>query len=196
MLLRSGNRLVIDSTSQEIFDLVAPQLIFTETEYLRGYEAVMARKNHESLFRNTMWECYGTDIKGRLACAYGYWKRIKDTLTVAGYRVVMKDLTPHPPLRRRSGRTGSGSTTTVLRPGQEEFLRKVLSQRCGRFDCPPGYGKSFLIGLAAVVLPFASNRRHRQSEYQFFVTASIRSCAGCYLRWVSSAAESGRSDGG
>ena len=37
-----------------------------------------------------------------------------------------------------------------------EFIQKILSNRWGRGDCPPGFGKSFMIGIIAALLPRAT----------------------------------------
>lgn len=149
-LLKSGNRMVVEPTTATIYDLLAPILTFTEKKLLHGYEAKKTGSHIELID----WECFGEDYKGRMACPFGFWKRIKEKLTKSGYVVAMRDLQP-PKNKDVFKPYWNRLKNFELRNGQDEFLLKILSQRCGRFDCPPGYGKSFLIGLTALLLPKA-----------------------------------------
>jgi superfamily II DNA or RNA helicase len=150
-LLKSGNRLVVNPTTTRIYDLLAPKLTFTEKRFLYGEERFFAESNIETID----WECFGEDSKGRMAFPFGFWKRVKDRLTKAGYKVVFKDLTPHPNPEAFKPHWDRLKDYD-LRHGQDQFLLKILANRCGRFDCPPGYGKSFLMGLTALLLPKAN----------------------------------------
>lgn len=155
-LLKSGNRIVVDPTTDKIWDILAPKLTFTEKKFVHGWEARQRRMNHELPFDMIDWECFGEDHKGRLATSFGFWLKIKRALAAKGYKVVVYDMTPHPkpqvfePLWDRLA-----EFDIQLRHGQPEFLSSLFSNRCGRFLCPPGYGKTFLIGVAGLLLPKA-----------------------------------------
>ncbi len=155
-LLKSGNRIVVKPTTPTIRDLLGPRLTFTEKKFAQGWEARERRINHELPFDLIDWECFGEDHRGRLSTSFGFWKLIKDTLQAKGYRVVVEDTTPHPrpqvfePLWERLQQFD-----IKLRPSQPECLAKLLSCRNGRISCPPGYGKTFLIGVMALLCPKA-----------------------------------------
>ncbi len=155
-LLKSGNRIVIDPTTPTIRDLLCPRLTFTEKKFAQGWEARQRRINHELPFDMIDWECYGEDHRGRLTTSFGFWKRIKDTLGPMGYKVRVNDMTPHPrpsvfdPIFERLEQFN-----IHLRPSQPECLAKIFSHRNGRISCPPGYGKTFLIAVMALLCPKA-----------------------------------------
>jgi superfamily II DNA or RNA helicase len=154
VLLKSGTRLAVSPTTPEIYDLLSPQLTFTNKEMLVGYEAKLAAEAGQSKVRLTDVECFDEDGKGRLITSYGFWKRIKTTLTHAGYEVRVRDLNPHPNPDVFEPRW-ERLKDFELRNGQDEFLLQLLSNPCGRFDCAPGFGKTFMIGLVALLLPKA-----------------------------------------
>jgi superfamily II DNA or RNA helicase len=137
-----------------MLDLLTSELTFTEISMARGWEAKQRRRLGKSTMDYVDHPLFVLDHKTRIACPYGFWKRIKDTLTKAGYKVKFKDLAPHPNPEIFEPRW-QNIEGIDLREGQDKFLIKVLSHRCGRFDCPPGFGKSFLIGLIGCLLPKA-----------------------------------------
>ena len=153
-LLKHGNRLLVEPTTPTILDLLTPVLTFTEVSMVRGWEAKQRRKAGRSVMDYTDHPLFVLDHKARVACPYGFWKRIKTALTEAGYGVKFKDLAPHANPEVFEPRW-SNIEGIELRAGQDTFLTKVLSHRCGRFDCPPGFGKSFLIGMVGCLLPKA-----------------------------------------
>jgi len=152
-LLKSGNRLVVSPTTSTIYEILAPALTYVEKEFLRGYQLKIAKANDEPTIVFTDVECFGEDHRGRLSCPIGLWKLIWDALKTAGYEVCMKDLKPRD--QKAFKPYWDRLKPFNLRHGQARFLVKLLANRCGRFDCPPGYGKSFLIGLVATLLPHA-----------------------------------------
>jgi len=155
-LLKSGNRLVVDPTTPRVYDTLAPLLTFQEKELLVGWERKRALENDEPVIRFTDWECFGQDHRDRLACGFGFWKRIRDALVKRGYRVVMRDLQPPPdPSIFEPQWDRLRMFDIELREDQPEFLRKLLANRCGCFDCATGFGKSYMIGLVGLLLPKA-----------------------------------------
>ena len=153
-LLKHGNRLLVEPTTPRIIDILSPELSFTEQTMARGWEAKQRRQQGKSVMDFIDHTLFVLDHKSRIACPYGFWKRIKVALTKAGYVVRFKDLAPpqRPEIFEPRWKNIEGME---LRPGQDEFLVKILSNRCGRMDCPPGYGKSFLIGMIGCLLPQA-----------------------------------------
>lgn len=149
--------MTVQPTTDEVLSLLAPELVFTETQILRGYEAKVAKRNGQKPIREVEHVCYSRDLKNRLCTSYGFVSRLSAKLKAAGYKVGIKDLDPHPKpkvLEPHWDRVFSVKGLE-LRHGQDEFLAKIASSDCGRFDCPPGYGKSFLIGLIGRLYPKA-----------------------------------------
>lgn len=154
-LIRSGNRLVVDPTTEAISSLLVNRLTFESKKFLYGYE----RKAHDGarvLVEN--WQCYQLDHAGRIATSFGYYKRLSDVLKSSGYAVKLID---EQEAHRRDvmepqwDRLYAGDSPYQLRKTQDEFLIKFFSNPCGRFDAATGYGKTFLIGLVATLIPKA-----------------------------------------
>lgn len=152
-LYKSGNILLVDPTTDRIFELLKPVLSFTETQKARGAEAYSRKKSGRSLFDRIDHTLLELDHKERIATAFGFWRLIRDTLRKHGYEVKFKDLTPVDPKKLKP--YWNNIKNYELRDNQPEFIKKVLTNRCGRFDCPPGFGKTFMIGLIASLLPKA-----------------------------------------
>ena len=94
-LLKHGNRLLVEPTTPKMLDLLTSELTFTEISMARGWEAKQRRRLGKSTMDYVDHPLFVLDHKTRIACPYGFWKRIKDTLTKAGYKVKFKDLAPH-----------------------------------------------------------------------------------------------------
>lgn len=110
----------------------------------------------------TDYECYFLDHRNRIATTLGFYHRIMKSLKHRGYTVDITDLTPHAKpqiFEPRWDRLFDPQWGITLKPGQDEFLLKFFAQvkrgLPGRVDAPPGYGKSFLIGLIGLMLPKA-----------------------------------------
>lgn len=154
-LLKHGNRLLVEPTTSQIIDILSPELTFTEKVQHVGWKAKQeAKERGKGPIELIDRPLFVLDHKSRIVCPYGFWKRIKHSLTKAGYSVKFKDLAPWPPPEVMVPHW-ENIRDYKLRPGQKEFVSKVLAHRCGRFDCPPGFGKSFLIGLICALLPKA-----------------------------------------
>jgi len=158
-LLISGNRMVVDPTTTAIRELLEPALSYTARRFLYGKDRRRAGGRKVEL---TDYHCYTFDVKLRLATSLGFYDRVRDILESSGYTVQTVNCSPPEdpsifvPMWERLADPDSGIT---LRPGQDEFLARLFSRIAaglpGRFDCPPGYGKSFLIAVAALLLPRA-----------------------------------------
>ena len=95
-LLKHGNRLLIEPTTPKILDILTSELTFTEVSMARGWEAKQRRREGKSVMDYTEHPLFVLDHKSRIACPYGFWKRIKVALGKAGYVVRFRDLAPHP----------------------------------------------------------------------------------------------------
>lgn len=152
-VIKEGNRIVVDPTTDDIHRILQPVLTFTAKRMLYGREAEIARQSgNDPPIEFTDWELFGEDHAGRIATSFGLYSRIRDSLITNGYDVSLKDLDPPDPSVFEPDFDRMFDAGVELRYGQEEFLIKLLSNPNGRFDAPPGYGKSFLIGLVGMVL--------------------------------------------
>jgi superfamily II DNA or RNA helicase len=153
-ILRSGNRIVLDPTTPRIKTLIAPELTFTEKVFLRGREAMLARKAKRPTVYEQDWECFGEDHRGRISTNFGFVPRIEKVLNDAGIDTRIKDLSPHPNPEVYKPRWDRLKGET-FRYKQEKILKLIATEDNGRVDCPPGYGKSYLIAQAARLFPKA-----------------------------------------
>lgn len=152
-LRKHGNFLVVDPTDDVIFQLLKPALSFEERKKHEGLNAKYRKQQGQSVWETIEHTLFELDHKERIATMYGFWKLLRDTLSKAGYDVKFKDHT----------KVNKSKFTPVwnniqqyeLREGQPEFIQKVLNNRCGRIDCPTGFGKSFMLGIIASLFPTA-----------------------------------------
>jgi superfamily II DNA or RNA helicase len=91
----------------------------------------------------------------RLTCPYGYRDIVEKTLKSRKHKVVFEDLKPHhdsgifePDFRHIHDRFD-------LRHRQQEVLEKLVKHERGRFSCPTGFGKSFLVSCTGLMWPKA-----------------------------------------
>ncbi len=157
-LIKSGNRIVVSPTTPAIKELLEPILSFVSIEFLYGKE----RYENHGRVRSTENECYIYDHANRLSTSVGFYDRIVAALKKAGYSVQLQylDTLRHPELfEPRWDRLYDPSWQLEFRPGQEEFLSKVAArvkqQLPSNADCPPGWGKSFLIAAIGITYPRA-----------------------------------------
>ena len=153
VLRKSGNMLQVNPTDDTIFSILKPLLSFTSSDKLRGQEFYSAKKAGRSPWRTKSYTLMELDHKERILTSYGFWSLIRDALIRSGYTVKFQDLSkPSPAIMKPYW---GNIKKYVLRDNQPEFIKKVLSNRCGRIDCPPGFGKTFMIGVIASLLPKA-----------------------------------------
>ena len=96
VILRSGNRFVVEPTTRPIMRLLAPLLSYEEVVQLQGYEYTRAKKAHKPTTYTQPWECFVFDHKGRLGTSMGFYDRVVDALYAAGYDVRQRTLYDHP----------------------------------------------------------------------------------------------------
>ena len=153
VLRKSGNMLQVNPTDDTIFSILKPLLSFTSSDKLRGQEFYSAKKAGRSPWRTKSYTLMELDHKERILTSYGFWSLIRDALIRSGYTVKFQDLSK--PSSAIMKPYWGNIKKYVLRDNQPEFIKKVLSNRCGRIDCPPGFGKTFMIGVIASLLPKA-----------------------------------------
>lgn len=155
-LLKAGNRVVVDPTTPAIQALLAPYLTFTEQKFLHGFERKVARNEGRPIFETIDWECFGHDHRGRIGTYWGFYRRIMGVLRKQGFTVAVRDLLPpKDPSIFEPQWDLLKDFGIKLKHKQDEFLFQVFSHPCGRIDCPPGFGKSFMAGVIGILLPKA-----------------------------------------
>jgi hypothetical protein len=152
--IRNGNMLVLDPPTDAIFVIAKSVLQYTIKKKHMGYDAVLRRQEGLSPIEIEHRHLFDTDYLGRVATNFGFWDRLKKAFVKHGYSVTLHEPVPY---RREIFRPCYENVARYrLRAGgQREFLQKVLSSRCGRITCPPGFGKSFMLGIVAALLPRA-----------------------------------------
>jgi superfamily II DNA or RNA helicase len=139
----------VDPSTKRVNDVLWPHLTYTAKIYQHG---------NGPNFRTEPMACFVMDHKDRISTSFGFYHRLTRALKAAGYAVVMRDITKSPaegvydPQWDRVLGPDSGFDP---RFGQDTCLLKIASRPCGRIDCPPGYGKSRLIGEVARLFPRA-----------------------------------------
>lgn len=153
VILRSGNRFVVEPTTRPIMRLLAPLLSYEEVVQLQGYEYTRAKKAHKPTTYTQPWECFVFDHKGRLGTSMGFYDRVVDALYAAGYDVRQRTLYDHPDpsvFKPRWDRVEG-----EFRYKQKDALKVFLEYENGRIDCAPAWGKGTVIRMAAQMFPRA-----------------------------------------
>jgi len=165
-LLRSGNRLVVDPTTPRVLDVLTPSLRYVEKVFARGMERIRRKRNRLPLFDETEWECYGLDVKNRLATSFGFYERITALLRANGFDPVLSwaSKVEAAEQEKRAATAYAARWDRIeemVREGfefrymQREALEAIANNPNGRIDCHTGWGKGTLIMLAAVLFPRA-----------------------------------------
>jgi superfamily II DNA or RNA helicase len=154
-LLRSGNWVTVDPCPPKVRGVLVPRLTFVEREFKQGGEKAVARKKGAPLVEEHHVECFADDHRGRVSFPFGFVGEMTRALEKKGYAVELVNLTPHPNPKVFEPHWDKVFDGDELRYKQDEFLIKVACYENGRFDCPTGYGKSFMCGKIAQMLPFA-----------------------------------------
>jgi len=155
-LIRYGNRLIVDSRDASVFDVVRRVLTCLEVKPLYGAARTKAKRESRSLMQTVVIDLYTRDVKNRLVTAFGFYRRIVSELKAKGYKPELQNLTEYP--RENAFETNWERLNNLnfdLRYRQQEALQAIERYVNGRIDCPPGWGKSFVIGCAAILFPHA-----------------------------------------
>lgn len=92
--------------------------------------------------------CYNFDQDDNLMAPFGYYRRIEQTLKAAGYHCQRVDETKPTTSDTYKSFFAKAVEGVELRYRQDEYLARLATSLCGRFDCAPGYGKTMLILMA------------------------------------------------
>jgi superfamily II DNA or RNA helicase len=149
--LKAGHRMAITPVDTELYSYIEPALSYTEKRMLYGEERRLADSHIELID----WACYAYDNQGRLCCPFGFYHKLRELLKIHKHKVVIKDLRPEKNKKVFNPDWDRVFRFAELRYGQDKFILKAAAHQCGRFSCPPGYGKSFLIALMAQAFPKA-----------------------------------------
>lgn len=152
-MYKSGNALYLEPTNAHMIEILKPKLSFIEKFTHYGESAVKRKSQNLPIYEQLEHTLLEFDHKKRIVTTFGFWKLIRDTLRAHGYEVKFKDLTPID--AKLLEPAWDNIKQYKLRDNQPEFIQKILTNRCGRFDCPPGFGKSFMIGIVASLFPKA-----------------------------------------
>lgn len=146
-LRRLGNRLVVFPIPQAIKGYLESELSYDKLILLRGIDATLARKKNLPTARTQHTNCFVYDERGRMITLYGFIKRVKRILKNCNYEFDYKDLEPHPNPDVYLPDWKALKAFKTPRHKQMLVIKKLLANHRGIINCPPGYGKSFLIKL-------------------------------------------------
>lgn len=153
LILRSGNRIVVQPTTNRIVRLLTPQLTYEEVVQLQGYAHTLAVKSHQATTFTRTWECFTFDHKNRLGTSLGFYDRIVETLYKDGYDVRERILFDHPDPTVFEPRWDR--VEGEFRYKQKKALELIAENDNGCFDCAPAYGKGTVIRMACQMYPRA-----------------------------------------
>ena len=156
-LEKYGTRLLVAGPNQSPLSAtlrarLEPRLGFTEERYLKGWERAEAQRQGRPVVEHIWHPLAGADDEGRLYTAWGFYERVVACLQKHGvpFQLIDREPPPKPEIYRLHW---DRIDQEQLRYGQKEVLQMLERESCGRVECPAGYGKSFLIALAATALP-------------------------------------------
>lgn len=156
LLRTEGNYFLVAPTTKVVRAILSRAFTYEFRQKLQGHDLATARRKKQSVIKVEYVECFDFDQRGRMVLAAGFLTRCAQTLRDAGYAVRYLDRRPS----KRELKVFDPNFENVLaqaslRHRQDEFLVKVAGNPFGRFDCAPGYGKSFMIALIAIMFPHA-----------------------------------------
>lgn len=105
-------------------------------------------------------ECCSLDHKNRLFCQAGFFDRVTNRLTQLGHKLehVIRGEEKNNPVFKVDFHAFYEMLARFdikLAPDQEIFIRKIITNRRGLLDLPTGFGKTFCVGIVALLLPRA-----------------------------------------
>jgi superfamily II DNA or RNA helicase len=151
-LLRQRNLLILDPTPPELLPKLQAALTYYEPVFLRGWQYQQAVRAGRPVRFSRPWACYTLDHRQRLVAPVGFTERLTALLAPRPVEVVDLDES-----RDASVYTPQWSQLAgfALRYKQREALEALATYPYGRISCPPGWGKSYLLGLALRLFPQA-----------------------------------------
>ncbi len=152
--LLAGNRYVLDPADPAVEALVAPALTYTARVGLKGRDYAIAQRNNRPTFFEQKRRLYGLDGRGRVAAPAGTLEAVQAELARHGLACPVVDLQPRPDVWTPDW-SAFRAFGLSFRYRQREAVDLVLKHRCGRIDCPTAFGKSWIAGILALILPKA-----------------------------------------
>lgn len=149
---RKGNRLLIPRLSRGIRRVVQEELTYNYLKFHRG----RGKQRTEVIPTECFVETSDPDkiLPNQVLTCAGYLPRLTEAFQAAGYRITLSD-NSNPRPKKADKVLWDRLDSSKCRWRQEECIRKILSSDFGRVRCPTGYGKSWIIGKLAQLLPYA-----------------------------------------
>jgi len=94
-------------------------------------------------------------VRDQLIFPFGFYEKIGRLLTTFGHKVMIADVRPRKNKQQVYTPDLAPLKKQDLRFKQDQVINMIINKHRGRVDCPPGYGKTHLIGLMALVFPKA-----------------------------------------
>lgn len=157
---RCGNVLTIyraDSMpfSAEMLDILTKELRYQHVEHVHGAAQRNPITGQRQYFKTTEYKLFRYE-HGKLIVLGGYLARLGAQLKRLGCRVMFKDTSP--PRKRPNAFNAEWANLDgriEFRARQEDCLRLISRVPCGIIKAVTGFGKTTLIGAAALLFPEA-----------------------------------------
>ena len=160
VIQRCGNVLTITSEDNmpldlDFVNLLVKDLKYQHVEHLHGQAQRNPVTGQRQFFKTTEYKLFRYE-NGKLVLPGGYLARIAARLKKLGVKAKFQDV---PPARKRPNcftpQWANLDGRIKFRPRQEECLQTIAKVPCGIIKAVTGFGKSTLIGAAALLFPEA-----------------------------------------
>ena len=156
LMLRSGAVLSIESPPPDVARIVETELFYHRIVMPKSTGRGRPKGGRVPLPVNCYQWIRDPDDKfpPKIIAGGGYARRLVRVFREKGYQVLIKDMRPHPrpeiyqPMWDRA-------SDIEWKWMQPEIIKLLTSVRYGQIAVPPGYGKTFLIGMLVDLLPYA-----------------------------------------
>lgn len=160
LIRRTGNLLELstDGTNPlpaEVDALVRQTLTYKHVKHLRGREAFNPVTREYQRVRVQDTAMYAHDGRGRLLALRGFRWRLQDLLRAHQVDFEYVDLEPAKANDVYQPDWAAVLSRVEFRERQEECLIRLATHDMGIIQAPPGFGKSFLMGLVPLLFPKA-----------------------------------------
>ena len=160
LITRCGNVLTLSRVDNMPLELpfmtaLTADLRYQHVEQITGPAQRNPITGQRQFFKTTDYKLFRYE-HGKLIVMGGYLARLGSKLKKMGCRVVMRDTSP--PLKRPKAFTPVWANLDgriSFRAKQEECLQRISKAPCGIIKAVAGFGKSTLIGAAALLFPEA-----------------------------------------
>lgn len=151
-IIRYGNRLIVDTVDSKILFHLKSVLRMEKRKFLYGYARKVAEDEGRGPIEIELVDMFAIDFKGRIVTPIGCYRWIAKKLKDLKVEFEIEDVTvykrpeayvPHWNVIEEFG--------IKFKHKQKQVLDIIDKYANGRIDCPPGFGKSFLIGVASLV---------------------------------------------